>query len=115
MNSLQEIGAAVREIRTKKQMSQRVFAAQIGWQQPAVSKFEHGERKLLDLQDLVRMAGVLEVEVEDILYGSHSIRPNAHLSAFLNEGLRAKLSALPVSELGRLAEIVEQLVEWRSV
>ncbi len=70
MNSVAQIGETVRQLRVNKNISQIVLAEQIGWHQPAISIFEQGKRKSLDVKDLRAIAEVLEVKPEDLLYNS---------------------------------------------
>ncbi len=67
MDYVAQIGQTVRQLRQNKRLTQTVVAKHVGWHQPALSEFERGKRKSLDVNDLKAMAEVLEVSPVDLL------------------------------------------------
>lgn len=63
-------GARVRDARLKAGLSQRALQEESGVSQPTLQRLESGVPTRLGLDDLDRLAGLINVSLQDLLYGS---------------------------------------------
>jgi transcriptional regulator with XRE-family HTH domain len=74
---LLELGKAVAEHRMKKGMSQREFAASVGYRQSLISKIELGLRRL-DIVEFIVLARVMGVDPAWLLNRIEAAVPSDH-------------------------------------
>ncbi|HEY1616677.1 MAG TPA: XRE family transcriptional regulator [Streptosporangiaceae bacterium] len=67
---LEAVGARVREARNRAGLSQRDVEAEAGISQPMLHRIEVGKRTSATLSDIDRLAAVLGVGLDELLYGS---------------------------------------------
>jgi len=70
------LGRAIAEIRTSRGMSQRQFAASIGWEFTMLGKVELGVRRL-DVAEFITLARAMEVDAADLLRKVEKAMPHA--------------------------------------
>ena len=61
-----EVGLNIKDIRTKKRVSQVSLAAKLGWRPSNLCEIEKG-RRMVSLRTLYRIARALGVEARDLL------------------------------------------------
>ncbi|MEI4263894.1 helix-turn-helix domain-containing protein [Roseovarius sp. D0-M9] len=76
-SGLLELGKAVAEHRMKKGMSQREFAASVGYRQSRISKIELGLRRL-DIVEFIVLARVMGVDAAWLLNRIEAAVPSDH-------------------------------------
>lgn len=71
------LGRAITAIRQSRGMSQRDFAAAVGYRQSFISKVELGQRRL-DVVELVVLARAMGVDPVDLLRAVQEATPSDH-------------------------------------
>lgn len=68
MNEVMQIGKMVQQFRKGCGLTQVGLGKAIGWKQPAICALERGKRKGLDIRDVKKIAGALQIPPQRLLY-----------------------------------------------
>ena len=95
------IGERIREIRTKKKLTQAALAEMSGVEPSNISHIERAATKL-SLPTLVNIANALDVSLDELVY--NNLKKSTHVSASIIDEL---LSDCTPEEIKAIAEVIK--------
>ncbi len=104
VKNMLQIGERLQEYRKNLGLSQEKFAEEIGVSRQAVSKWEL-DKAYPDLDRLVCICGVLDVSIEELIYGKQEIKDNANDEASENDNVNNILHMKNIRGTRRLVRL----------